>query len=98
MATGKIMEVDGADIRARSSMQGTRQRIFVGDAQMKVKVAVFKLGTSADDRLRGLNLLSFVFGGMIMLYLELPVVRNYRSKLKQHFFLLFGIFLALFQK
>ena len=24
--------------------------------------------------------------------LELPVVRNYRSKLKQHFFLLFGIF------
>ena len=67
MATGKIMEVDGADIRARSSMQGTRQRIFVGDAQMKVKVAVFKLGTSADDRLRGLNLLSFAFWGMIML-------------------------------
>ena len=62
MATGKIMEVDGADIRARSSMQGTRQRIFVGDAQMKVKVAVFKLGTSADDRLRGLNFLNFVFG------------------------------------
>ena len=30
--------------------------------------------------------------------LELPVVRNYRSKLKQHFFLLFGIFFALFQK
>ena len=31
-------------------------------------------------------------------YLELPVVRNYRSKLKQHFFLLFGVFFALFQK
>ena len=31
------------------------------------------------------------------MYLELPVVRNYRSKLKQHFFLLFGIFFALFQ-
>ena len=31
-------------------------------------------------------------------YLELPVVRNYRSKLKQHYFLLFGIVFALFQK
>ena len=56
-------------------MQGTRQRIFVGDAQMKVKVAVFKLGTSADDRLRGLNLLNFVFWGIIMLsMLNLKVV------------------------
>ena len=34
----------------------------------------------------------------IYIYLELPVVRNYRSKLKQHFFLLFGLFFALFQK
>ena len=40
--------------------------------------------------------LFFVF--VIMLYLELAVVRNYRSKLKQHFFLLFGLFFALFQK
>ena len=38
------MEVDGADVRARSSMQGTRQRIFVGTP----KVAVSKLGVSAD--------------------------------------------------
>eukprot|EP00434_Breviolum_minutum_P015307 symbB.v1.2.013490.t1/scaffold957.1/size148979/8 len=52
MATGKIMEVDGADIRARSSMQGTRQRIFVGDAQMKVKVAVFKLAPMATAAFR----------------------------------------------
>lgn len=29
-------------------------------------------------------------------YLELPVVQNYRSKLKQHYFLLFGIVFALF--
>lgn len=60
------MEVDGADIRARSSMQGTRQRIFVGEAQMKVKVAVFKLGTSADDRLRS-KLTQLCFWGTIML-------------------------------
>ena len=33
-----------------------------------------------------------------IVYLELPVVRNYRSKLKQHIFLLFDIFFALFQK
>lgn len=29
MSTGKLMEVDGADVKARSSLQGTRQRIFV---------------------------------------------------------------------
>jgi hypothetical protein len=33
MSTGKLMEVDGADVKARSSLQGTRQRIFVRDAQ-----------------------------------------------------------------
>ena len=32
MSTGKLMEVDGADVKARSSLQGTRQRIFVRDA------------------------------------------------------------------